>query len=87
MSPDRRDISRDRWDVSPGQTGRTPGGVPPKFFMFIGFFFFPIDTVRISEAWEPPQFQEKRSERKGHSRSSGRVPGYSRSSSRSSKNE
>ena len=30
---DRRDISRDRWDVSPGQTG----GVPPKFFMFIGF--------------------------------------------------
>ena len=36
---DSRDISRDRWDVSPGQTGRTPGGVPPKFFMFIGFFF------------------------------------------------
>ena len=34
---DRRDISRDRWDVSPGQTGRTPGGVPPKFFMFIGY--------------------------------------------------
>ena len=24
--------------MSPGQTGRTPGGVPPKFFMFIGFF-------------------------------------------------
>ena len=36
---DRRDISRDRWDVSPGQTGRTPGGVPAKFFMFIVFFF------------------------------------------------
>ena len=38
MSRDRRDISWDRWDVSPGQTGCTPGGVPPKFFMFIGFF-------------------------------------------------
>ena len=25
--------------MSPGQTGRTPGGVPPKFFMFIVFFF------------------------------------------------
>ena len=25
----------------PGQTGRTPGGVPPKFFMFIGFFLSP----------------------------------------------
>ena len=38
------------------------------------------------EAWEP-QFQEKTLwERKGHSRSSGRVPGYSRSSSPSSKN-
>ena len=23
--------------MSPGQTGRTPGDVPPKFFMFIGF--------------------------------------------------
>ena len=33
-------MSRDRWDVSPGQTGRTPEGVPPKFFMFIGFFSF-----------------------------------------------
>ena len=39
---DRRDISRDRWDVSPGQTGRTPGAVPPKFFMFIGFFLSPL---------------------------------------------
>ena len=25
--------------MSPGQTGCTPGGVPPKFFMFVGFFF------------------------------------------------
>ena len=40
MSRDRRD----RWDVSPGQTGRTPGGVPPKFFMFIGFSF-PIELL------------------------------------------
>ena len=39
---DRRDISRDRWDVSPGQTGRTPEGVPPKLFMFIGFFLSPF---------------------------------------------
>ena len=36
---DRRDIPRDMCRMSPGQTGRTPGGVPPKFFMFIGFFF------------------------------------------------
>ena len=25
--------------MSPGQMGRTPGGVPPKFFVFIGFSF------------------------------------------------
>ena len=37
--PGQKGISPDRWDVSPGQTGRKPGGVPPKFFMFIGFFF------------------------------------------------
>ena len=36
---DRRDIRRDRWDVSTGQTGHTPADVPPKFFMFIGFLF------------------------------------------------
>ena len=30
---------RDRWDMSRGQTGHKPGGVPPKFCMFIGFFF------------------------------------------------
>ena len=43
MSPGQTGhISRDRWDVSPGQTGRTPGGVPPKFFMFIGFFLSPV---------------------------------------------
>ena len=36
-------------DVSPGQTGRTPGGVPPKFFMFIGFFF-PQTTTQLKEA-------------------------------------
>ena len=35
---DRRDIWRDRWDMSMGQTGHTPGGVPPKFCMFIVFF-------------------------------------------------
>ena len=34
--------SVDRWDVSPGQPGRTPAGVPSKFFMFIGFSFFPL---------------------------------------------
>ena len=28
--------------MSPGQTGRTPAGVPPKFFMFIGFFLSPF---------------------------------------------
>ena len=40
-----------------------------------------------SEAWEPPPISGKTlSERKGHSRCSGRVPGYSRSSSQSSKN-
>ena len=27
--------------MSTGQTGHKPGGVPPKFFMFIGFFSFP----------------------------------------------
>ena len=40
---DRRDIWWDRWDMSMGQSGdthtHTPGGVPPKFFIFIGFFF------------------------------------------------
>ena len=30
--------------MSPGQTGRTPGGVPPKFFMFIGFFLSQIEN-------------------------------------------
>ena len=49
---DRRDISRDRWDVSPGHTGHTPGGVPPKFSMFIGFFFFP--NLRLSRSGESP---------------------------------
>ena len=34
--------------MSPGQTGRTPGGVPPKFFMFIGFFFSPQSRDRCS---------------------------------------
>ena len=28
--------------MSPGQTGRIPGGVPPKFLMFIGFFLSPV---------------------------------------------
>ena len=42
-------------------------------------------NVQFSEAWEPPQFQEETLwEWKGHFRSSGRVPGCSRSSSRSS---
>ena len=27
--------------MSRGQTGHKPGGVPPKFFMFIVFFSFP----------------------------------------------
>ena len=31
----------DRWDISMGQTGHTPRGVRPKFFMFIGFFLSP----------------------------------------------
>ena len=34
--------------MSPGQTGRTPGGVPPKSFMFIGFFFFFPNIVEKS---------------------------------------
>ena len=42
-----------------------------------------------SEAWGPLKFQEKKlaeqKEKKGHSRSCRRVPGYSRSSSRNSK--
>ena len=45
--PGQTDISRDRWDVSPGQTGRTPGGVPPKFYVFIGFFHSPFEWRRI----------------------------------------
>ena len=32
--------------MSPGQTGRTPWGVPPKFFMFIGFFLSPLTCFR-----------------------------------------
>ena len=28
----------------PRQTGRTPRGVPPKFFMFIGLFSFPSQS-------------------------------------------
>ena len=44
------------------------------------------ETGKVSEAWGPPQFQEKTlSEWKRHSRSSQRVPGYSRSSSWNSK--
>ena len=42
--------------------------------------------LQISEAWEPLNFRKNAlGARKGHSRSSGRVPGYSRSSSRNSK--
>ena len=37
--------------MSPGQTGRTSGGVPPKFFMFIGFFLSPIVCLRNSSVW------------------------------------
>ena len=36
---ERRETWWDRWDMSMGQTGHTPRGVPPTFFMFIGFFF------------------------------------------------
>ena len=57
---DRRDISRDRWDVSPRQTGRTPGGVPPKFFMFIGFFF-PHVVQEFSRAARNPERVSKES--------------------------
>ena len=35
--------------MSPGQTGRTPGGVPPKFFMFIGFFLSPLKLLQESD--------------------------------------
>ena len=38
-------------DMSTGQTGHKPGGVPPKFFMFIGFFFPQISIE------PPPPFQ------------------------------
>ena len=33
-----QDRGQDRWDMSTGQMGHKPGGVPPKSFMFIGFF-------------------------------------------------
>ena len=44
----------------PGTDGRTPGGVPPKFFMFIGFFSFPVVCftdkrllqLRLGATWE-----------------------------------
>ena len=37
-------------DVSPGQTGRTPRGVPPKFFMFIGFFLSPVASYEKEQS-------------------------------------
>ena len=43
---DRRDMWRDRWDMSLGQTGHTPGGVPPKFFMLIVSFLSPFSLVK-----------------------------------------
>ena len=45
--------------MSPGQTGRTPGGVPPKFFMFIGFFSFPISEGNSRKV---PERRRKRSQ-------------------------
>ena len=36
--------------MSPGQTGHKPGGVPPKFFMFIGFLLSPTKGVFSSES-------------------------------------
>ena len=44
MSPGQTGHITGQMDVSPGQTGRTPGGVPPKFFMFIGFFLSQVVT-------------------------------------------
>ena len=44
--------------MSPGQTGRTPGGVPPKFFMFIGFFFFPHSTGKQNPRDPAPSVHE-----------------------------
>ena len=48
--------------MSTGQTGRTPGGVPPKFFMFIGFVFpqfrsillaqFPTESSKYNSLWD-----------------------------------
>ena len=35
--------------MSTGQTGHKPGGVPPKFFMFIGFFFPQVTVVLFEE--------------------------------------
>ena len=48
--------------------------------VFLSWLIFSIVLSDIispySEAWQPPQFQEKRSRsKKGHSQSSGRVPG------------
>ena len=42
--------------MSTGQTGHKPVGVPPKFFMFIGFFFRPRiagvpPTLTESDSW------------------------------------
>ena len=34
---------RDRWDMSTGHMGHKPGGVPPKFFLFIGFFLSRVE--------------------------------------------
>ena len=36
---DRRDRSRDRWDMSTGQMGHKPGGVPPNSLCLLVFFF------------------------------------------------
>ena len=44
MSPGQTGHITGQMGRVPGTDGRTPGGVPPKFFMFIGFFLSPLKT-------------------------------------------
>ena len=48
--------------MSPGQTGRTPGGVPPKFFMFIVFFSFPKERPPFLQCQIPRQVPRENSQ-------------------------
>ena len=71
---------------SPANTGKALWCIWFSFFTLKASFLV-LPSLFFSEAWRPPQFQEKRcrSEKAILSRSSRRVPGYSRCSSRNSK--